>query len=114
MGADWDEYYRGLKNNRDMVNHPPHYISSYGLEVINVIEAFTANLKGIEATDTGNVIKYICRWKNKNGVEDLKKARWYIDHLIAHLEGTAEDGDPNKDIVLTKGERNEVKSESND
>ena len=30
----------------------------------------------------GNVIKYISRWKAKNGIEDLKKARWYIDFLI--------------------------------
>lgn len=70
----------------DMVNHPPHYISESGLEVIDVIEAFTANLKGIEATDTGNVIKYICRWKEKNGVEDLEKIVWYTTHLINHLK----------------------------
>lgn len=70
----------------DMVAHPPHYQSKNGLEVINVVEAFTADLKGIEATDTGNIIKYICRWKHKNGIEDLKKAKWYIDHLINHLE----------------------------
>jgi hypothetical protein len=70
----------------DMVNHPPHYKSETGLEVIDVIEAFTFDLKGIEATDTGNIIKYICRWKNKNGIEDLKKARWYLNHLITHIE----------------------------
>lgn len=65
-----------------MVSHPAHYISKKGLETIDVIEAFTSDLKGIEATDTGNVIKYICRWKHKNGLEDLEKARWYINHLI--------------------------------
>lgn len=70
----------------DMVNNPPHYQSETGLEVIDVIEAFTFDLKGIEATDTGNAIKYICRWKNKNGVQDLKKAQWYINHLIKHVE----------------------------
>lgn len=70
----------------DMVNHPPHYISETGLEVIDVIEAFTFDLKGIEATDTGNIIKYICRWKQKNGIQDLEKAKWYIDHLISHLQ----------------------------
>ena len=77
---------RNVKNTVDMVAHPPHYQSSKGLEVIDVVEAFTDDLKGIEATDTGNVIKYICRWKHKNGIEDLKKARWYIDHLIKHVE----------------------------
>lgn len=70
----------------DMVNHPAHYKSETGLEVIDVIEAFTFDLKGIEATDTGNVIKYICRWNNKNGLEDLKKAQWYLNHLISHVE----------------------------
>lgn len=70
----------------EMVSHPPHYQSKNGLEVIDVIEAFTENLKGIEATDTGNIIKYICRWKKKNGLQDLKKARCYIDHLIKHVE----------------------------
>lgn len=70
----------------DMVAHPPHYQSDTGLEVIEVVEAFTADLKGIEATDTGNIIKYICRWKHKNGIEDLKKAKWYLDHLINKIE----------------------------
>lgn len=34
----------------------------------------------------GNVIKYVCRWDAKNGIEDLKKARRYLDMLIAHVE----------------------------
>lgn len=70
----------------EMVNHPQHYQSETGLEVIDVIEAFTFDLKGIEAFDTANALKYICRWKNKNGVEDLKKAQWYINHLIDHVQ----------------------------
>lgn len=70
----------------DMVSHPPHYQSEAGLEVIDVIKAFTADLKGIEATDTGNIIKYICRWNHKNGLEDLKKAKWYLEHLIKNVE----------------------------
>lgn len=69
-----------------MVSHPSHYISETGLEVIDVIEAFTFDLKGIEATDTANVIKYICRWKEKNGLQDLEKAMWYLKHLINHVE----------------------------
>lgn len=68
------------------VSHPAHYQSETGLEVIDVIEAFTFNLKGIEATDTGNIIKYICRWKEKNGLQDLKKAAWYLNHLIEHVD----------------------------
>lgn len=68
-----------------MVSHPPHYQSETGLEAIDVIEAFTFDLKGIEATDTGNILKYICRWKNKNGLQDLEKAKWYLQHLIDHV-----------------------------
>ena len=68
-----------------MVSHPSHYQSKSGLEVINVIAAFTEGLEGIEAVDTGNAIKYICRWKDKNGIQDLEKVMWYIQHLIDHL-----------------------------
>lgn len=70
----------------DMVNHPAHYKTNKGIETIDVIEAFTEDLKGIEATDTGNVLKYMCRWPRKNGLQDLKKAQWYLNHLIAHVE----------------------------
>lgn len=70
----------------DIINHPSHYKSETGLEVIDVIKAFTADLKGIEAVDTGNIIKYICRWNKKNGVQDLKKAMWYLQHLIDYVD----------------------------
>ena len=70
----------------DMVNKPPHYQTKTGLETIDVIEAFTHGLNGIEATDPGNVIKYICRWKKKNGLQALQKAQWYLNHLIKHVE----------------------------
>lgn len=69
-----------------MVSHPNHYQTSSGLEVIDIIEAVTADLKGIEATDTGNIIKYACRWKKKNGIQDLEKIMWYTQHLINHLK----------------------------
>ena len=72
--------------NDKMVSHPSHYMSETGLETIDVIEAFTFDLKGIEATDTGNVLKYMCRWKNKNGLQDLEKAKWYLEHLIDHVK----------------------------
>lgn len=73
-----------MKN--DMVNHPSHYMSETGMEVIDVIEAFTFDLKGGEAYCIGNVIKYICRYKHKNGIEDLKKAQWYLNRVIKRLE----------------------------
>lgn len=74
------------ESNDPMVSHPSHYQSKSGLEVIDVVEAFTDGLEGIEACDTGNIIKYMCRWKQKNGIQDLEKARWYLEHLINHMK----------------------------
>lgn len=71
----------------DNVNHPGHYTAG-GVECIDAIEAATVNLTGIEAVCTGNVIKYSWRWKLKNGVEDLKKAAWYLHKLIKKLDPT--------------------------
>ena len=82
----------------NQVNHPKHYQSETGMEVIDVIHAFTFNLTGIEAFDTGNILKYICRWKEKNGVQDLEKAKWYLEHLIEHAS-TIEKENAAKDIV---------------
>lgn len=70
------------EESSDNVNHPAHYMSKTGLETIDVIEAFTSDLVGLEAVCTANVIKYVCRWKHKNGLEDLKKAQWYLNKLI--------------------------------
>ena len=74
-----------MERTNDNVNHPAHY-NANGIEAIDVIEAFTADLNGIDAVDTANVIKYILRWPRKNGLEDLKKARWYLNHLIERKE----------------------------
>lgn len=71
---------------KETVNHPSHYQSKSGLEAIDVIEAFCDGLNGIEAFCTGNALKYLCRWKSKNGVEDLRKAEWYLQRLIRHME----------------------------
>lgn len=69
----------------DMVNHPSHYTQG-GIECIDALEAATINLKGIEAVCTANAIKYLWRWKEKGGVEDLEKSKWYIDRLIKKME----------------------------
>ena len=74
------------KSTDKMVSHPVHYQSENGLEVIDVIEAFTEELSGIEAVDTGNIIKYALRWSKKNGIQDLEKMIWYAEHLINHLK----------------------------
>lgn len=58
----------------DMVNRPPHY-NKGKVECIDALEAATCDLKGIEAICTANAIKYLWRWRQKNGIEDLKKSK---------------------------------------
>tara|TARA_R110002074_G_scaffold108572_5_gene234309 strand:- start:1282 stop:1551 length:270 start_codon:yes stop_codon:yes gene_type:complete len=63
------------KNKEDKIVNPSHYIHN-AIEPIDYILA--NNLNYCEA----NVVKYISRWKQKNGIEDLQKAKQYIDILI--------------------------------
>lgn len=65
----------------ERVNHPAHY-NAGGIECIDALEAATIGLEGIEAFCTANAIKYLWRWKRKNGEEDLQKAIWYINRII--------------------------------
>ena len=70
----------------DMVNKPPHYTAG-GIECIDAIGAALSSHKDpMGAWLTGQVIKYLWRWPLKNGVEDLKKARFYLDRLIQREE----------------------------
>jgi len=65
---------------REAINHPPHYNQGQ-IEVIDVIEDWGLDFHA------GNVIKYVARHKHKgNSLEDLKKARFYLDRLIEGLE----------------------------
>ena len=63
------------------VNHPSHY-NQGGIEAIDAIAAACVGLEGEEAFCTGNAIKYLFRWKHKNGKEDLEKAIWYINRML--------------------------------
>lgn len=65
---------------KEMVNHPDHYKSG-GMEVIDVIESFNLGFC------LGNVVKYVLRCGKKDAaVQELKKARWYLDREIANRE----------------------------
>lgn len=68
----------------DMVNHPSHYTQG-GIECIDAIKAATVGKTGIEAVCVANVVKYLWRYEEKNGLEDVKKARWYLERLINEL-----------------------------
>lgn len=70
---------------KDNVNHPSHYTQG-GIECIDAIKAATVGLTGIEAVCAGNAIKYMWRWKFKNGAEDIRKAMWYLEKLLEEVE----------------------------
>ena len=75
----------------DNVNHPAHYTAG-GIECIDAIAAaLTCQTDPMHAWLTGQVLKYMWRWPLKNGLEDLKKARFYLDRLIADVERRGEE-----------------------
>jgi hypothetical protein len=78
---------KAVKVVKDNVNHPSHYTQGV-IECIDAIKEATKELLGIEAVCTANIIKYVWRWKFKNGVEDLRKARWYLDRLIDEVSNS--------------------------
>lgn len=73
-----------LEIKKDMVNHPPHY-NAGKYEVIDIIEDTMESVQYIGYL-WGNILKYLHRWPRKNGIEDLKKAQWYLNKLITVLE----------------------------
>ena len=80
----------GSKDCQDMVNHPSHY-ERYNMETIEAI-------KGQSTPDEyrgflkGNVLKYLARYRGKNGIEDLNKAEWYL-HRLQEFEAVQGDDD---------------------
>lgn len=70
--------------NNDNVNHPNHYQILEGVEAIDVIRSILED--GFEDYCYGNVLKYILRAPKKNGIEDLKKAKVYLDWIIEDFE----------------------------
>lgn len=67
----------------DNVNNPSHYKQGK-YETIEIIDDIIGN--EYSAYYVGNIVKYISRYKHKNGLEDLKKARWYLNRLIDRME----------------------------
>ena len=82
------EYLTGKGKVEDVVNHPIHYNKS-GIETIDAIEAMTN--EGFEYYLQGNIMKYLWRYKYKNGVEDLEKAQCYLNKLISTIKDKHKD-----------------------
>ena len=81
-----EEYMKQKINGEliDNVNNPSHY-NQAGIECLDAIAAATGY--GYEYYLQGNIIKYLWRYRYKNGIEDLKKAQFYLDRLIKAKEG---------------------------
>jgi hypothetical protein len=69
----------------DLVNHPPHYTQG-GIECIDAIRASMSKEQFLGYCK-GNSLKYQWRYEAKGGVEDLKKAKWYLDRMIQEIQG---------------------------
>jgi len=81
--GDCEDYERkSNESNHDAVNHPNHYCKG-GVECLDAIKAALGDK--YEGFLAGNVLKYVYRYPDKNGVEDCKKARFYLDKLIEVL-----------------------------
>ena len=69
--------------HEDMVNHPPHY-NQGGIETIEAIKAALG--EGFTFYLTGNILKYLWRYQHKNGLEDVKKAQFYLNRLVQEMD----------------------------
>lgn len=76
------------------VAHPKHY--SGKIECIDCIESAVSELNGFEGFLAGNVIKYVFRFKRKNGKEDLQKAEWYLSKLMEMQEDNKQEDNENE------------------
>jgi len=84
-GSNEMEYLKSLDTKIDNVNNPAHY-GNGSIECIDYIQDFL-NPDEFQGYLRGNIAKYLHRWPYKNGVEDLKKAQWYLNKLIETTEG---------------------------
>lgn len=72
-----------MKNeNNDKINNPAHYTAG-GIETLDYIKAKVSDYPSYAA---GNILKYVSRYEHKNGIEDLKKAQFYLNDLIKEME----------------------------
>ena len=86
INADAMEIVEEIMEHYNNISKPKHYQGKYGMEALDVVKNFIWDLAGERAYYWGNVIKYLLRFQQKNGVEDLRKARQHLDWLI-ELEG---------------------------
>ena len=86
LAIAYDHVYKNMDENvPDMINHPQHYARG-GIECIGAVKAATVGKRGIEAVCVANIIKYLWRYEEKNGIEDVRKAKWYIERLLKERE----------------------------
>ncbi len=91
LGYSFDDYGTVFEEpvEDDAVNHPSHYTNGT-IECIDCVEAVAGSYEGAEGFLVGNVVKYLYRANNKNGLEDLEKAFWYLNRLLVERHAAIE------------------------
>jgi hypothetical protein len=95
--------------NVEEINHPEHY--NIGIETTDYIKSWDMNF--VE----GNIIKYVTRYRYKNGIKDLLKAKWYLEDLISQIENdekskkgyTKQDSKKSKELLLEVSKQMSIK-----
>ena len=90
-------------NSHDPINNPKHYKGE--VEPIELIQA--QELGYCE----GNIVKYVVRWKEKGGVEDLEKCHWYIHQLIEYEKEKQEKKQSQLNLQLYQADEDDVNSD---
>ena len=73
--------------NVEEVNHPERYCGTCSIECIEAME-LVVGWEGVVNFCICNALKYVWRYQNKNGIEDLHKANWYIDYVLVKKKDT--------------------------
>lgn len=91
---------------KDNIN-PAHYRKG-AIECIEAIETAVSGKDALEGYLVGNIIKYLWRYENKNGLEDVKKAQWYLNKLIDTIDKREQERENVKIIIEGKTTKREV------
>ncbi len=86
---EWNRVHQTLKRGRDDVSSPVHY-NKGSIECIEAIEA-SSTKEEYEGYLRNNVLKYVWRFRYKDNLKDLRKARWYLDKLIGSVRKLCDD-----------------------
>lgn len=82
-----------IDHTKPFDNINPHHYRKGKIECIDAIESATTGKTGFEGALVANIIKYLWRYEEKNGLEDVKKTQWYINKLVQAVQEREENND---------------------